>query len=273
MTSVSSVLCLNVISLSELPPSAAQEPPPTPKTTPQSISTSTLNSATSSLVGISSSAIGHFPQFTMTLASSMPLTTTTSVSDVVSSLLNSSPSVSVIKTEPETPVAMTSTSDICTSDILDINEMLNQDLTSMDWTSDSPFTQLDLNDGTCLPSDFDKNNQSKDFLHIPPCDNSKQGTNHGSEPDIAALGINDLENSQNINMQMDVSDWLDVIMPSTGLTPLSANAPIQFPSDPILTPRTQDEVLDLFTFEDTDLTHADIQSGLNWEKLTETNIN
>jgi hypothetical protein len=47
-------------------------------------------------------------------------------------------------------------------------------------------------------------------------------------------------------MQMDVSDWLNVIMPSTGLTPLSANAPVAFPSDPILTPKTQQEVFDLF---------------------------
>ncbi|XP_052070254.1 myocardin-related transcription factor B-like isoform X2 [Mytilus californianus] len=261
----------------ELPPSAAQEPPPTPKTTAQSLSTSTVNSATSSYGGLTSSAAGQFPQFTMTLASTMPTTSTTSVTDVVSSLLNSSPSFSVIKSEPITPpcsVAMTTTSDICTSDILDINEMLNQDLSSMDWTSESPFTQLDLNEGTCLPSELDKNNQSEDFLHVPQGINGmKQGTVHGSEPDIAALGINDLENSQNINMQMDVSDWLDVIMPSTGLTPLSANAPVAFPSDPILTPKTQQEVLDLFNFEDTDFSQTDMQSGINWEKLTETNIN
>lgn len=261
----------------ELPPSAAQEPPPTPKTTAQSLSTSTVNSTTSSYGGLTSSAAGQFPQFTMTQASTMPTTSTTSVTDVVSSLLNSSPSFSVIKSEPITPpcsVAMTTTSDICTSDILDINEMLNQDLSSMDWTSESPFTQLDLNEGTCLPSELDKNNQSEDFLHVPQGINGmKQGTVHGSEPDIAALGINDLENSQNINMQMDVSDWLDVIMPSTGLTPLSANAPVAFPSDPILTPKTQQEVLDLFNFEDTDFSQTDMQSGINWEKLTETNIN
>jgi hypothetical protein len=153
--------------------------------------------------------------------------------------------------------------------------MLNQDLSSMDWTSDSPFTQLDLNEGTCLPSELiDKNNQSKDFLHVPSGENvTNKGTGHGSEPDITGLGINDLESSQNMNMQMDVSDWLDVIMPSTGLTPLSANAPVAFPSDPILTPKTQQEVFDLFNFEDTDFSQADMQSGLNWEKLTEANIN
>ncbi|XP_063445043.1 myocardin-related transcription factor A-like isoform X4 [Mytilus trossulus] len=261
----------------ELPPSAAQEPPPTPKTTAQSLSTSTVNSATSSYGGLTSSAAGQFPQFTMTLASTMPTTSTTSATDVVSSLLNGSPSYSIIKSEPITPpcsVAMTTTTDHFNSDILDINEMLNQDLSSMDWTSDSPFTQLDLNEGTCLPSELDKNNQSEDFLHVPQGINGmKQGTVHGSEPDIAALGINDLENSQNINMQMDVSDWLDVIMPSTGLTPLSANAPVAFPSDPILTPKTQQEVLDLFNFEDTDFSQTDMQSGINWEKLTETNIN
>ncbi|XP_071129715.1 myocardin-related transcription factor B-like isoform X4 [Mytilus edulis] len=261
----------------ELPPSAAQEPPPTPKTTAQSLSSSTVNSATSSYGGLTSSAAGQFPQFKMTLASTMPTTSTTSATDVVSSLLNNSPSYSLIKSEPITPpcsVAMTTTSDNFNSDILDINEMLNQDLSSMDWTSDSPFTQLDLNEGTCLPSELDKNNQSEDFLHVPQGINGmKQGTVHGSEPDIAALGINDLENSQNINMQMDVSDWLDVIMPSTGLTPLSANAPVAFPSDPILTPKTQQEVLDLFNFEDTDFSQTDMQSGINWEKLTETNIN
>lgn len=40
-----------------------------------------------------------------------------------------------------------------------------------------------------------------------------------------------------------------------------------------LTPKTQQEVLDLFNFEDTDFSQTDMQSGINWEKLTETNIN
>ena len=146
------------------------------------------------------------------------------------------------------------------SDLLDINEMLNRDLSSMDWAEDPTF--LDLTDTSCMQTDQD---MKPGPLIVPSSDNLNSP---GSEPDLAALGINDPDNT---NMQMDVSDWLDVIMPSTGLTPLSANAPVSFPSDPILTPKTQQEVLDLFSFEDGDFgTPTDLQGGLNWEKLTES---
>lgn len=147
--------------------------------------------------------------------------------------------------------------------------MLNQDLSAMDWTSDPTFTSLDLTDTTTsMQTDQDiKPGSSKELLNIPTTEITDTEV-HGSEPDLASLGLNDPENS---NMQMDVSDWLDVIMPSTGLTPLSATAPVSFPSDPILTPKTQQEVLDLFNFEDPDFnTPTDLQVGINWDKLTET---
>lgn len=147
------------------------------------------------------------------------------------------------------------------TDLYDIDEMLNRDLSSMDWADDPTF--LDLSDTTCMQTD----QEIKPGLLTVPCnENSSAGNSHGSEPDLAALGINDPDSSQ-----MDVSDWLDVIMPSTGLTPLSANAPVSFPSDPILTPKTQQEVLELFNFEEGDFAApTEFQGGLNWEKLTET---
>lgn len=132
----------------------------------------------------------------------------------------------------------------------------------MDWADDAQFS-LDLTDTSTMQIDQDKMGTSNNILSVPTDENYKNNL-HGSEPDLAALGINDTE-----NVNMDVSDWLDVIMPSTGLTPLSANAPVQFPSDPILTPKTQQEVLDLFSFEDGEFgTPTDIHTGINWEKLT-----
>lgn len=140
----------------------------------------------------------------------------------------------------------------------------------MEWSSDQAFN-LDLNDTTPLIMQTDqemKCDGSSDYLNVPLLQGVNKTLPHGSEPDLTGLGLTDPENCANV--QMDVSDWLDVIMPSTGLTPLSSNPPVSFPSDPILTPKTQQEVLELFNFDDTDFSaHADLQSGV-WDKLTES---
>ncbi|XP_048764067.2 myocardin-related transcription factor B-like isoform X3 [Ostrea edulis] len=244
----------------ELPPSAAQEPPPTPKTQTSTITTVTSDSVVSSSQ-FQFSIFGGSTSTTTTIN-----TTSTSGTTDVYSLLNgpitATPSVA-IKKECHTPPPFVLNEPTDSKDLgLDINEMLNQDLTSMDWADDAQFS-LDLTDTSTMQIDQDKMGTSNNILSVPTDENYKNNL-HGSEPDLAALGINDTE-----NVNMDVSDWLDVIMPSTGLTPLSANAPVQFPSDPILTPKTQQEVLDLFSFEDGEFgTPTDIHTGINWEKLT-----
>ena len=156
-------------------------------------------------------------------------------------------------------------------DFFDLNDVINSDLNSMDWTCDPAFNNLDLTDTSNMQTDGDVKfslPMDNSFLNLPMIP-SPHKSNHGSEPDLANLGLSDMDTSN--NMQIDVPDWLDVIMPSTGLTPLSANAPVSFPADPILTPRTQQEVLDLFNFDESELnTPSNLNSGTNWDKLTGT---
>lgn len=154
------------------------------------------------------------------------------------------------------------------NDLFDFNDVINSDLNSMDWTSDQAFGDLDLTDTSGISTGMDLTPTEQGLLSIPAVQ-SPQRSNHGSEPDLTNLGLVDMDT--NSNMQIDVPDWLDVIMPSTGFTPVSANAPVSFPADPILTPQTQKEVLDLFNFDESDLnTPSDLTYGSAWDKLTET---
>lgn len=171
------------------------------------------------------------------------------------------------------PVVVSSPLPPCPADtnteLLDLTEMLSAgELGGMDWTSDHNFSGLDLTDPSPVSLDTRLTNSDTGLLSVPTSCAQKSGSTHGSEPDLASLGLNDTD--ANSNMQIDVSDWLDVIVPSTGLTPLSTNAPVSFSSDPILTPKTQQEVLDLFNFDEADFsTPTDSHCGLNWEKLAE----
>lgn len=194
-------------------------------------------------------------------------------------LISASASVSGIKTEIKTePCEMQNSGTLnvqCASegstDFFDLNDVINSDLNAMDWTPDPTFGDLDLTDMTNTSSAMDLMPNEQGYLSIPSI-KSPQRSVHGSEPDLANLGLADMET--NSNMQIDVPDWLDVIMPNTGLTPLSANAPVSFPADPILTPQTQKEVLDLFNFDESDLnTPSDLNCTSAWEKLTETTTN
>ncbi|KAK3091645.1 hypothetical protein FSP39_021527 [Pinctada imbricata] len=263
----------------ELPPSAAQEPPPTPKTLTQTGNIPTSATVTMATVASSSSStpLQQFSMFTTatSMVTTATISSTSSMSDV-DALLNqpvhtpvplikpeciTPPPLSFGVSTPPSQLVLNEPASSDSADLYDIDEMLNRDLSSMDWADDPTF--LELSDTTCMQTDQEI---KPGLLTVPCSESSSAGNSHGSEPDLAALGINDPDNSQ-----MDVSDWLDVIMPSTGLTPLSANAPVSFPSDPILTPKTQQEVLELFNFEDGDFgTPTEFQGGLNWEKLTET---
>lgn len=169
------------------------------------------------------------------------------------------------------------------NDLLDLQEMLSGDLNNMEWSSDAGFVGLDLGEasmhigsstaGSMGGGDSGMGSSLENTLSVPSTsqERSAKGSINGSEPDLTSLGLNDGDTDMTgIGMQIDVSDWLDVIMPSTGLTPLSTNAPVSFSADPVLTPKTQQEVLDLFTFEDSDFpTPSYPSASLSWDKLTE----
>ena len=142
--------------------------------------------------------------------------------------------------------------------------------------SDLSFINMDWSDDTELPDHLLDLGGSLGGATIKPMDmlaavqslggggESLHGSVHGSEPNMSAMTELTADNS---HMSMDVSDWLDLIMPSTGLTPLSANAPVCFPSDNVLTPRPQD-VLDLFNMDETDL-YTPTDMGLGFDKVME----
>ena len=134
---------------------------------------------------------------------------------------------------------------------------------SMEWSdSDTNMNTFDLPDMLDSTNSFslqDKAGTPKDLLGVPGTSgvstqggSAGTGSVHGSEPNLSTLGLTDNDLGDTVNMNMDVSDWLDVMIPSTGLTPLSANAPVSFTADPILTPKPQD-VLDLFNMDESDL--------------------
>lgn len=88
---------------------------------------------------------------------------------------------------------------------------------------------------------------------------------HSSDINLSTLGLHDDLTDPESAMNVDVSDWLEVIMPSTGLTPLSSNAPVSFTADPILTPKPQD-VLDIFNMDETDLyTPTELAGVMNFD--------
>ena len=181
-----------------------------------------------------------------------------------------------------------------TSDLLDLQEMLTGDLTAMDWTSDQGTGLEGLGSGLNLTEaglgsegggDSGMGSSLENTLNVAT---SKTSVN-GAEPDPVTLGLTDKidvepQPSSSQHSGPNVSDWLDVIMPSahshaplTPTTPLTFPAdpttfnsdPVTFTSDPVLTPKTQQEVLDLFNFDDaTDFTGPDMNTVLAWDKLT-----
>ncbi|XP_050391898.1 myocardin-related transcription factor B isoform X1 [Patella vulgata] len=262
----------------DLPPNAAEEALPTPKTTqaqpipsvsPVAISSSTsaplslesilsssgINLSTHTTLPMSSSSV-HLPSSssTITTSSSNPLFSINPTTDTKPLRMDSPP-------PPTVSMPLTDTG----NELLDLSEMLDA---GMDWTNESAFSGLDFFAANVVEQ-LNTPNVNKSFLYVPPASEQKAGGSvHGSEPDLASLGLADPDAAN--NMQIDVSEWLDVIMPSTGLTPLTTNAPVSFSSDPILTPKTQQEVLELFNFDESDFnTSIDPSCGLNWEKLTE----
>ncbi|XP_053387965.1 myocardin-related transcription factor B-like isoform X2 [Mercenaria mercenaria] len=283
-----------LIRTGELPASAAQEPPPTPKTTSQSQTVPTISVAQSSMVSIpntqfkNQSVVFSTPTHNVSTVSRSPNSQYSEMKGNIDSvyvpmegLISASASSCGIKTEVKSEPCETGTSGTLNApdlnapeisenshDFFDLSDVINSDLNAMDWTPDPAFGDLDLTDMTNTSSAMDLMPNDQSFLSIPN-EQSPQRSIHGSEPDLANLGLTDMDT--NTNMQIDVPDWLDVIMPNTGLTPLSANAPVSFPADPILTPQTQKEVLDLFNFDESDLnTPSDLNCVSAWDKLTET---
>lgn len=184
-------------------------------------------------------------------------------------------------------------------ELLDWSEMLpSPDLSNMDWTAESGFGHLDLGDsninldskmcdsinpnhykGRCKlvggmlgPDPMCANNGTGSNCHSDTSSNNSTGLRtpsvHGSEPDLTALGLGG-DSCEGVDpaSQMDMSDWLDVIMPTSSMGLESVNMPASTPfsADPILTPRTRQEVFDIFNFDDPDFG----PSAMSWEKLTE----
>lgn len=231
--------------ISELPPSAAQEPPPTPKTTSQTPTTSTIT--VTQVVATSSSTSSAFSVATMLMPSpSLPFN-----NNVSTTAVNHQPVVSVlapvlIKQEPDISSSPpTLTCDGTSHEFVDINDVLSQDFNNMDWTSDNSFPSLDLPD---IFTDQKMTNSSVPII------NKVDAVNPGSSSDLDVLNLpQDSETS--CNMQID---WLD---PS--FTSASLNTPISFTSsDPILTPKTQQDVL--FNFVEADFSSvSDTHCGMD----------
>jgi hypothetical protein len=114
-------------------------------------------------------------------------------------------------------------------------------------------------------------------LSVPNADSPNPGTSTASgtgggghsTPNLRDLGFNDMDMMDATNaMNIDVSDWLDVVMPPSGLTPMTTNPPTNaFSADPILTPKTQ-EFLDLFNLVESDL-YTPTDMGLTFDKAME----
>jgi hypothetical protein len=129
----------------------------------------------------------------------------------------------------------------------------------MDW-SDSDLTdtllgeaQGDSNGGH---GDGGMGGMNVSDAHTGGMSSSSLGMNSGA-------GDGGLGHSGCVDMNMDMSDWLDAIMPSTGLAPLSASVN----TDPVLTPKPQD-VLDLFNMEEADL-YTPTDFSINLDKAIE----
>lgn len=279
-----------------MPASAAQEPPPTPKSTSQTATVPTISVTQSSMASApntqfqNQSVVFSAPTHNASSLSVVSCSPNNQFSEMkgnidsvyvpMEGLTSASASLNGIKTEVKSEPCETQTSGMLhatgvptenTDDFFDLSDVINSDLNAMDWTPDPTFGDLDLTDMTNTSSAMDLMPNEQSFLSIPNVQ-SPQRSIHGSEPDLANLGLTDMDT--NSNMQIDVPDWLDVIMPNTGLTPLSANAPVSFPADPILTPQTQKEVLDLFNFDESDLnTPSEFNCTSAWDKLTETTTN
>lgn len=280
---------------SELPASAAQELSPTPKTTSQSATLPTISVSQSNKMStelsLTGCAVSNNLTYTHPVVFSTPMVMNSSLQNTImtsaagdkfySQSETGIKTENSVKVEPESPhmtqssfgIPPPSYSDTNTNsvDFFDLNDVINSDLNSMDWACDPAFNNLDLTDTSNMQTDGDVKFSlplDNSLLNLPMVPSPHKST-HGSEPDLVNLGLSDMDTGN--NMQIDVPDWLDVIMPSTGLTPLSANAPVSFPADPILTPRTQQEVLDLFNFDESELnTPSNLNSGSNWDKLTGT---
>ena len=179
------------------------------------------------------------------------------------------------------------------SELLDWGMMLpSPDLSNMDWSQDHGFGSLDQGeaglgmDPSLLemgPSVSQLN--PNDLLGLEQLMESSSGpqdattslssslssglhtpSGPGSQLDLSAQSKDVVENEDGAD-QMDMSDWLDVIMPGPpSIAPHSSySVPHTSSVDPILTPRTQQDVFDIFNFDDPDFG----SSAMSWDRLAE----
>ncbi|RUS76050.1 hypothetical protein EGW08_016180, partial [Elysia chlorotica] len=178
------------------------------------------------------------------------------------------------------------------SELLDWGMMLpSPDLSNMDWSQDHGFGSLDQGEGGLgmepgllgLGHSVSQLNPN-DLLGLEQLMESSSGAQDagtslsssfssglhtpsgpGSQLDLTGPSKQGLDSGAD---QMDMSDWLDVIMPGPpSMAPPhpSYSVPQTSSVDPILTPRTQQDVFDIFNFDDPDFG----PSTMTWDRMAE----
>ncbi|GFS07383.1 MKL/myocardin-like protein 2 isoform X1 [Elysia marginata] len=179
------------------------------------------------------------------------------------------------------------------SDLLDWGMMLpSPDLSNMDWSQDPGFGNLDQGEAV-LGMDPSLLGMGQSVSQLNPHDllglEQLMESSSGNQDAAASLSSSvssglhtpsgpgsqldlsgppkSVDNNDNCADQMDMSDWLDVLMPGPpSVAPHSSYSVPQTSSvDPILTPRTQQDVFDIFNFDDPDFG----SSAMTWDRLTE----
>ena len=179
------------------------------------------------------------------------------------------------------------------SELLDWGMMLpSPDLSNMDWSQDPGFGSLDLGEASLgMDPSLLGIGQPASQLHQKGLMGLEQLMESSSGPQDATASLSSsfssglhtpsgpgsqvdlsgpskgVEDGGDCGDQMDMSDWLDVIMPGpSSMAPHSSHpAPQTSSVDPILTPRTQPDVFDIFNFDDSDFG----SSAMTWDRLAE----
>lgn len=186
------------------------------------------------------------------------------------------------------------------AELLEWDMLTSPGLSNMDWTANPNFGNFDLGDeGLTMDTNTNvtKNNSQLSQQEMMATDGGsgmrltdmncfapgsfimasapglQTPSMHGSESDLTALGITgDAGESVDPSVQMEMSEWLDMNMPfhQSSSSGINLNPVMQSSSssDPILTPRTQQEVLDLFSINDPDFGPS-VPSSMTWDKYTE----
>lgn len=147
-----------------------------------------------------------------------------------------------------------------------LSNALNDFQWDMEWTNTDFLTSPNLF-GEVIDSKKE-NLFTPPPLSITPVSTSSNSSTSGSNVTAGDNKRFDINTGGDITlpptepMSEDVTAWLDAIMPSSGLTPLSSTTPASCSGDSVLTPKPQD-ILDLFSMDETDLCSASPELSLS----------